>query len=89
MLGEDGVPLDAVRIDFAAGAVEQLVMRYGADHDILQIEGQGSLINPASTATLPLLRGSQPTHLILGASGWTNSDPELPACHDSAATQGD
>ncbi len=65
MLGEDGVPLDAVRIDFAAGAVEQLVMRYGSDHDILQIEGQGSLINPASTATLPLLRGSQPTHLVL------------------------
>jgi uncharacterized NAD-dependent epimerase/dehydratase family protein len=65
MLGEDGVPLDAVRIDFAAGAVEQLVMRYGSDYDILQIEGQGSLVNPASTATLPLLRGSQPTHLIL------------------------
>lgn len=65
MLGHDGVPLDAVRIDFAAGAVEQIVMRYGGDHDILHIEGQGSLMNPASTATLPLLRGSQPTHLIL------------------------
>jgi uncharacterized NAD-dependent epimerase/dehydratase family protein len=66
MLGHDGVALDAVRIDFAAGAVEQLVMRYGPDHEILHVEGQGSLINPASTATLPLLRGSQPTHLILG-----------------------
>lgn len=65
MLGHDGVPLDAVRIDFAAGAVEQIAMRYGFDHDILHIEGQGSLMNPASTATLPLLRGSQPTHLIL------------------------
>jgi uncharacterized NAD-dependent epimerase/dehydratase family protein len=65
MLGHDGVPLDAVRIDFASGAVEQLVMRYGYDADILHIEGQGSLINPASTATLPLMRGSQPTHLIL------------------------
>ncbi|WNZ22874.1 DUF1611 domain-containing protein [Leptolyngbya sp. NK1-12] len=65
MLGHDGIPLDAVRIDFAAGAVEQIVMRYGADHDILHIEGQGSFINPASTATLPLMRGSQPTHLIL------------------------
>jgi uncharacterized NAD-dependent epimerase/dehydratase family protein len=29
------------------------------------VEGQGSLLNPASTATLPLLRGSQPTHLVL------------------------
>lgn len=65
MLGDDGVALDAVRVDFAAGAVEQQVMRYGQDFDILYIEGQGSLLNPASTATLPLLRGSQPTHLIL------------------------
>ncbi|MDX2271480.1 MAG: DUF1611 domain-containing protein [Cyanobacteriota bacterium] len=65
MLSGEGIPLDAIRVDFAAGAVEQLVMRYGYDHDILQIEGQGSLLNPASTATLPLLRGCQPTHLIL------------------------
>lgn len=65
MLGHDGIPLDAVRIDFAAGAVEQIMMRYGYEFDILHVEGQGSLMNPASTATLPLLRGSQPTHLIL------------------------
>ncbi len=65
MLGHDGVPLDAVRVDFAAGAIEQLVMRYGPDQDVLWVEGQGSLMNPASTATLPLLRGTQPTHLIL------------------------
>jgi uncharacterized NAD-dependent epimerase/dehydratase family protein len=65
MLGHDGVALDAVRVDFAAGAVEQLVMRYGVDHDVLYVEGQGSLMNPASTATLPLMRGSQPTHLVL------------------------
>lgn len=65
MLGHDGIPLDAVRIDFASGAVEQAVMRYGQDHDIVHVEGQGSLMNPASTATLPLMRGSQPTHLIL------------------------
>ncbi|HEY9621007.1 MAG TPA: DUF1611 domain-containing protein [Crinalium sp.] len=65
MLGHDGVALDAVRVDFAAGAVEQLVMRYGPDYDILFVEGQGSLMNPASTATLPLLRGTQPTHLVL------------------------
>ncbi|MCY7285034.1 MAG: DUF1611 domain-containing protein, partial [Cyanobacteria bacterium CAN_BIN43] len=57
MLGHDGIPLDAVRIDFASGAVEQVTMRYGFDYDILHIEGQGSFINPASTATLPLMRG--------------------------------
>ncbi|MDA0267712.1 MAG: DUF1611 domain-containing protein [Cyanobacteria bacterium] len=65
MLGDDGVALDAVRVDFAAGAVEQPVMRHGPDHDVLWVEGQGSIFNPASTATLPLMRGSQPTHLIL------------------------
>ena len=65
MLGEDGVPLDAIRVDYASGAVEQCLTRYGDDHDILFVEGQGSLLNPASTATLPLIRGTQPTHLIL------------------------
>jgi uncharacterized NAD-dependent epimerase/dehydratase family protein len=65
MLGDDGIPLDAVRVDFASGAVEQVVMRQGPTHDILFIEGQGSLLNPASTATLPLMRGAQPTHLVL------------------------
>lgn len=65
MLSGGGIPLDAIRVDFAAGAVEQMVMLAGAEADILHIEGQGSLLNPASTATLPLLRGSQPTHLIL------------------------
>ena len=65
MIVGDGVPLDAVRVDFAAGAIEQIVMRFGYDYDILYIEGQGSLLHPGSTATLPLIRGSQPTHLIL------------------------
>lgn len=65
MLGLPGIPLDAIRVDFAAGAVEQSVIAYGADSDVIYVEGQGSLLNPASTATLPLLRGTQPTHLIL------------------------
>jgi uncharacterized NAD-dependent epimerase/dehydratase family protein len=61
----DGIPLDAVRVDFATGAVEQLVLKYADGADILFVEGQGSLLHPASTATLSLLRGSMPTHLIL------------------------
>jgi uncharacterized NAD-dependent epimerase/dehydratase family protein len=65
MISGSGIPLDAIRVDFAAGAVEQMVMQFGNDYDILHVEGQGSLQNPASTATLPLLRGSQPTHLVL------------------------
>lgn len=65
MLGADGVALDAVRVDFASGAMEQLMLDHGPTHDVLYVEGQGSLMNPASTATLPLLRGCQPTHLVL------------------------
>ena len=64
MISGSGIPLDAIRVDFAAGAVEQLVLKAG-DRDIVHLEGQGSLLHPASTATLPLIRGSQPTHLVL------------------------
>ena len=65
MIAGDGVALDAVRVDFAAGAVEQVLMQFAQNHDILFVEGQGSLFHPGSTATLPLLRGSQPTHIVL------------------------
>jgi len=61
----EGVPLDAVRVDFATGAVEAMMMQYGCDHDLLFLEGQGSMLHPASTAWLALIRGGCPTHLIL------------------------
>ena len=60
-----GIPLDAVRVDFAAGAIEKAVLESGTDVDLIAIEGQGSLLHPGSTATLPLIRGSQPTGLVL------------------------
>ena len=59
-----GVPLDALKVDHACGAIEQLVIDQ-KDNDLLIIEGQGSLLHPGSTATLPLMRGSCPTHMIL------------------------
>lgn len=67
----NGIPLDAIKVDQAAGAVEQAVLEQ-ADKQVVIIEGQGSLAHPGSTATLPLMRGSQPTHLVL--------------CHKSAHT---
>lgn len=75
MLGHPGIALDAVRIDYAAGAVERAVLDQIADShggnagpdgaELVIVEGQGSLANPASSAVLPLLRGAQPQHLIL------------------------
>lgn len=66
MISGGGMPLDAIRVDFAAGAIEKMVLEAGeAGYDFLFVEGQGSLLHPGSTAVLPLLRGSQPTDLIL------------------------
>ena len=59
-----GIPLDGFKLDHACGAVETLVMD-ADDADIVIIEGQGSLLHPGSTATLPLMRGACPTHLIM------------------------
>ncbi|MFQ6537600.1 MULTISPECIES: DUF1611 domain-containing protein [Aphanothece] len=63
-----GVPLDAVRVDYAAGAVEAAVLAAGRGlpaSGLVLVEGQGSLCHPGSSATLPLIRGSQPTELLL------------------------
>jgi uncharacterized NAD-dependent epimerase/dehydratase family protein len=68
LISGQGVALDAVRVDYAAGAVEAAVLQAadGAGREALVlVEGQGSLAHPGSTATLPLMRGSQPTDLLL------------------------
>jgi uncharacterized NAD-dependent epimerase/dehydratase family protein len=68
LIAGSGVPLDAVRVDYAAGAVEQAVLASAAGagkETLVLVEGQGSFCHPGSTATLPLLRGSQPTDLLL------------------------
>ena len=60
----NGIPLDGFKLDHACGAVEQMVLEAAA-HDIVLIEGQGSLLHPGSSATLSLMRGSCATHLIM------------------------
>ncbi len=59
-----GIPLDAYRVDHAAGAVERMVIE-NAKYDYQIIEGQGSLLHPGSTANLPLMRGSCCNAMIL------------------------
>ncbi len=74
-----GIPLDAFRVDHAAGAVERMVLE-AAGHDIVVVEGQGSLLHPGSTATLPLMRGSSTNAMVLcHRAGMTHLDtnPEV------------
>lgn len=59
-----GIPLDAIKVDQASGAVEDLVLSAN-NSEYVFIEGQGSLLHPGSTATLPLMRGSCANRLIL------------------------
>ncbi len=59
-----GVPLDAIKLDYACGAVQKAVLDV-AKNELIVVEGQGSLLHPGSSATLPLIRGACPTHLIL------------------------
>ena len=59
-----GIPLDAYKLDHACGAVESAIIEQ-KDKDIIIVEGQGSILHPGSSATLPLMRGACPTHMIL------------------------
>ena len=59
-----GIPLDGIKIDHAVNAMSTLVTS-AADDDIVFVEGQGSLLHARSSATLALMRGTCPTHLIL------------------------
>lgn len=65
MIAGQGMPLDAVVADFAAGAAELLSPDADPMHwDV--IEGQGSLFHPAYAAvSLALLHGSQPDVIVV------------------------
>ncbi|MCC6510676.1 MAG: DUF1611 domain-containing protein [Pirellulaceae bacterium] len=65
MVSGGGLPLDCIVADFVAGAAEQLVLE-NQHHEVLLVEGQGSLVHPSySGVTLSLLHGCLPHAMVL------------------------
>lgn len=61
-----GHPVDRVPSDFAAGAVEEMILEKGENNDLLIVEGQGSVAHPAYAAvTVGILHGAMPDGLVL------------------------
>jgi len=66
MIAGWGLPVDRVISDFVAGAVERMVLEAAADHDVVFVEGQGSIVHPAySAVTCGILHGAMPDALVV------------------------
>ncbi|MFB6096100.1 MAG: DUF1611 domain-containing protein [Haloferacaceae archaeon] len=66
MIAGRGIAIDRVAADFVSGAVEQMILEAAPDHDVLFVEGQGSITHPAYSAdTCGILHGAMPDKVVL------------------------
>jgi uncharacterized NAD-dependent epimerase/dehydratase family protein len=66
MIAGWGIPVDRVVADFAAGAVERMILGAAEEYDVLFVEGQGTIVHPAySGVTCSLLHGAMPDALVV------------------------
>ncbi|MFN2568389.1 MAG: DUF1611 domain-containing protein [Candidatus Dormibacteria bacterium] len=62
-----GRVVDAIPVDFVPGVLESLLTRMESDHEVIVVEGQGSVFHPAyAPSALALLHTIRPRHLVLG-----------------------
>jgi uncharacterized NAD-dependent epimerase/dehydratase family protein len=80
MISGNGLPVDRIISDFAAGLVEEMVLDFASKNDWIFVEGQGALNHPGySPVTLSLLHGALPDAMIFchkagttGIEGYAN-----------------
>ena len=66
MIAGWGITVDAAPSDFTAGAVEQMILEKGDEHDWLFVEGQGTIAHPGySAVACGILHGAMPDALVL------------------------
>jgi len=75
LLGGFGVAVDAVVSDFIAGSIEAEIDKAEKDHDLVIVEGQGSITHMAySGVTCGLLHGTMPDMMVICHEAERNID---------------
>ncbi|KPL07893.1 hypothetical protein AMJ86_02515 [bacterium SM23_57] len=66
VIADKGISVDALPSDFVSGAIEDMVMDSAKDHDIIFVEGQGSLVHQGySAVAVGIMHGAMPDAMIL------------------------